>query len=284
MNIIIIKIILFSAFFFLGELIGFGYTGLNSPEARQLQKLQLDITRFNPNGLFNVEARSDTEEHIACHGDSGSPFIVYHTVENPSNKISITVPFVVGNLARIFGARDLSPSKLTCPIPHETGNHPLNSTLNTVTESFCNTASMIDWISITTGISVKDLTDPFYSPPHPPCINCKKKTNTKGNNSSKDQDTNSDDDDDEEDGDEDDNEPDKSANKKGQHQWNIGVAADENGLLDTTGNTDRIWIGGMGSSFLLKAEANESKSLSSFHQINPIFVLYALLVFVILNI
>jgi hypothetical protein len=238
----------------------------------------LDITRFNPNGLYNVEARSDTEEHIACHGDSGSPLVVYHTVENPSNRKNVSVPFVVGNLARIFGARDFSPAKLTCPIPHESANHAYNSTMNTVTESFCNTASMIDWVSASTGISVNDLTDPFYSPPHPPCVNCKKKTSSKGNGSKgQNGDADSDDDDDEEeDADEDDIDDTKTKNE--QHQWHIGVAADENGLLDTS-NTDHIWIGSMGHDFLLKAEQNESKGLSSFYQTSPIaFVLLLLLI------
>ncbi|KAI8072009.1 trypsin-like cysteine/serine peptidase domain-containing protein [Thamnidium elegans] len=153
-----------------GELIGFGFTGLEEIESRQLKRLQLDITKFEPTS--NVEARSDTEQHIACHGDSGSPLVVYDTVLDPVTHKNVTVPFVVGNLARIFGAHDESPTKLTCPIPHQINHHSLNSSQNTVYESFCNTATMLDWISDTTDIPVDSLSDPFYSPP---CTSCSKK-------------------------------------------------------------------------------------------------------------
>lgn len=268
----------------IGELIGFGYTSLNQPEAKQLQRLQLDITRFNPNGFYNVEARSDTEEHIACHGDSGSPLVVYRTVENPTTKKNVTVPFVVGNLARIFGARDLSPTKLTCPIPLETKDHPFNSSLNTVTESFCNTASMIDWISSATSISVHDLTDPFYSPPHPPCVNCKKNSKSKTSSSSSKGDQNEnfdiDEDDDEEDEDEDEDESRKdSEDDDRKNQWHIGVAADENGLLDTN-HTNHMWIGGIGHDFLSQMgpdTSNAPSSLSSIQIIHAITVLLLLI-------
>lgn len=262
-------------------MIGFGYTSLNQPEAKQLQRLQLDITRFNPNGFYNVEARSDTEEHIACHGDSGSPLVVYHTVENPTTKKNVTVPFVVGNLARIFGARDFSPTKLTCPIPLETANHGFNSSLNTVTESFCNTASMIDWISSATGISVNDLTDPFYSPPHPPCVNCKKKSKSKNSgSSSKDDPTlDSDEDDEEEDIDEDESKQ-SNEDEDRMHLWHIGVAADENGLLDTN-RSNHMWIGGIGHDFLSRMGPDTSNSASTFNHITHVF--NVLLLFIIIS-
>lgn len=269
-------------------MIGFGYTGLNQPEARQLQRLQLDITRFNPNGFYSVEARSDTEEHIACHGDSGSPLVVYHTVEQPTTKKNVTVPFVVGNLARIFGARDLSPTKLTCPIPLETKDHPPNSSLNTVIESFCNTASMIDWISSATSISVHDLTDPFYSPPHPPCVKCKKNSNSKasGSSSKGDQNENFDeDDDDEEDEDEEESKKDDEDDDR-KNQWHIGVAADENGLLDTN-HTNHMWIGGIGHDFLSQMGPDTSNASLSFNSstqfIHAIIVLLLSLITATIN-
>lgn len=256
----------------IGELVGFGYTGLNQPEAKVLQRLQLDITRFDPNGFYNVEAKSDTEEHIACHGDSGSPLIVYHTVNNPVTHKNITVPFVLGNLARIFGAHDLNPKTLTCPIPHEVNSHSFNSSQNTVTESFCNVANMLDWISQVTGISKENLSDPFYMPPHPPCINCKKKTvaedkssqNVLENNytnTTYDTDMNFGDGD-EEDDDQDEAMEAENERKKNQHpDWHIGVAVDENGLLG--GDQPTIWIGGLSQDFLQAGPDSGSSSSST---------------------
>ncbi|KAI9271160.1 trypsin-like cysteine/serine peptidase domain-containing protein [Helicostylum pulchrum] len=221
-----------------GELIGFGFTGLEEIESRQLKRLQLDITKFEP--ASNVEARSDTEQHIACHGDSGSPLVVYDTVLDPISHKNVTVPFVVGNLARIFGAHDESPTKLTCPIPHQTDHHSLNSSQNTVYESFCNTATMLDWVSDTTHIPVDSLSDPFYSPP---CTSCSRK-----------------------DGNEEDEE--------GNGTWHIGVHSNLNP------EDSHLWIGGINQDFLIQAGPDASNTLSLFHQIHFTFVLFAMIILV----
>ncbi|KAG0741579.1 hypothetical protein G6F57_010929 [Rhizopus arrhizus] len=148
-----------------GELIGFGFTG--DEQAKTMQKLDLDIIRFE--NTFNIEARSETEDRVACHGDSGSPLVVHQTVADPSKNKKVQVSFVVGNLVRIYGAQDTQT--LTCPIPLDLNAHSTNSTLNTVTEIFVNIASVLDWISQVTGISSQDLTNPFYTPPFDPSKN-----------------------------------------------------------------------------------------------------------------
>lgn len=232
-------------------MIGFGYTGLNESEAPTLKRLQLDITRFNPNGSYNVEARSDTEQHIACHGDSGSPLVVYQSVLNPFTNTNDTVPFVVGNLARIFGAHDASPTKLTCPIPHQIG-HP--NIQNTVIESFCNISTMLDWIAQVTGISKKNLSDPFYAPP---CNACNKDP----------QDVIIDDDDE-----------DKQGNINSL-EWRIGVVTHE--FLNN--QNSHLWIGGMNQQdFIIQAAPDASNTLSLFHNIHSSFVLFISFIFIII--
>jgi hypothetical protein len=273
----------------IGELVGFGFTGLNQPEAKVLQRLQLDITRFDPNGFYNVEAKSDTEEHIACHGDSGSPLVTYHSVTNPATNKNVTVPFVLGNLARIFGAHDLNSKTLTCPIPHEVNSHSFNSSQNTVTESFCNVASMLDWISQVSGISKENLSDPFYTPPHPPCVNCKKKNiqdKNKSHNGLENNYTNitynsnmDDFDDDEEDDDEDDEIAAENDKKKQNPEWHIGVAANENGLLGDGSNNPTIWIGGLSQDFL-RAGPDDSSSIALKSLTSNSFVLLLFTLFI----
>lgn len=68
-----------------------------------------------------------------------------------------TAPYALGLLARIFGVHDLDPDHATCPQPFKK-----DSKVPTITESFCNVSNMLDWISEITGISVANLTDPFY--------------------------------------------------------------------------------------------------------------------------
>jgi hypothetical protein len=144
---------------------------LEKKETQDMQKLKLNITRFMPKEpKMMVEARAEKEEMIACHGDSGSPLIVHKTVTVPDTNEKVAVPFVAGNLARIFGAYDQSPESLTCPLPF-VSSHSRNGSTNSVVESFCNTATMLDWISSVVGISTEDLADPFYIPP---CRNCRK--------------------------------------------------------------------------------------------------------------
>ncbi|KAI8883326.1 trypsin-like serine protease, partial [Backusella circina FSU 941] len=145
-----------------GDLVGFGYMDLEKKETQDMQKLKLNITRFMPKEpKMMVEARSDREEMIACHGDSGSPLVVHKTVTIPNTNEKVTVPFVAGNLARIFGAYDESPQSLTCPLPF-LSSQSRNGTVNSVVESFCNTATMLEWISSVVGISQENLADPFY--------------------------------------------------------------------------------------------------------------------------
>ncbi|KAI9336657.1 trypsin-like cysteine/serine peptidase domain-containing protein [Pilaira anomala] len=229
-----------------GELIGFGYTGIDEIEARQLKRLQLDITKFNPTGSYNIEARSDTEQHIACHGDSGSPLVVYQSVIDPISQKNVTVPYVVGNLARIFGAHDESPTKLTCPIPHKISHHSTNSSQNTVYESFCNTATMLDWISDTTHIPVDSLSDPFYSPPCPGC----------SSNSTFDEEI-------------------EQAKRNDTNTWHIGVSPE----VEPEGTEEEhLWIGAIDQDFLEQAGPDISNTSSLFHQSHFSFVLFFMII------
>ncbi|CAO3671804.1 unnamed protein product [Rhizopus microsporus] len=144
-----------------GEFIGFGYTDLDGSQAKVLQKLVLNITRFD--NTSNIEAKTDTDEQIACHGDSGSPLITRQPMTDPKdNSQTIHVSFVLGNLVRIYGARDVKAP--TCPVPNRE-----NNMTNSVTESFANVATVLDWISQVSGISTHNLTDPWYEPPCPNC-------------------------------------------------------------------------------------------------------------------
>ncbi|KAG1460141.1 hypothetical protein G6F56_006015 [Rhizopus delemar] len=131
-----------------GELVGFGYTSNKEEQAQILQKIELNITLFDQG---NIQARSNTERNVACHGDSGGPLVVHHD----------QIPFVIGSLVRIYGARDTE--RLTCPVPLDSEIHWGKS--NKVVESFVNTASVLDWISQVTALSLKDLTDPGFVPP-----------------------------------------------------------------------------------------------------------------------
>lgn len=226
-------------------MVGFGYTNREGHLAETLQLIPLDITKFNPNGQEYIESRSMTEDHVACHGDSGGPLIVYHTVFNPSTKKNTTVPFVLGDLTRIFGARDVSPDHLTCPVAIETKKHSSNSSDNTVTEVFTNVASSLDWVASVSGISQEDLSNPFYTPPHPPCENCRYKNNpnstdkgiSQGDNGSGFYD------------DDDDDEVDEADSNRGHPRWCIGVVTDEYGLLDTE-ESQHFWVGSIVRNFL----------------------------------
>jgi len=243
------------------ELVGFGYSDLEGHLAQTLQLLPLEITKFDPKSTDYIESRSDTENRVACHGDSGGPLIVYHPVHNPSTNRTVNVPFVLGDLTRIFGARDAKPDQLTCPVALNTHT---NGAQNTVIEVFTNAAGLLDWISSVSGISREDLSNPFYTPPHPPCKNCridamgKGKTNTsKSNNNDTIDDSFYDADDDDELDDDMGN-----LNDVNQHPlWRIGVVADENGLLNTE-EAEHFWIGSMVKNFLLKTDTQESTAVS----------------------
>ncbi|KAI8987350.1 trypsin-like cysteine/serine peptidase domain-containing protein, partial [Mycotypha africana] len=150
-----------------GEMVGFGYVDSEGQLAKTLQFLPLEVTRFD---AYNyIEARSDTETVVACHGDSGGPLIVPQSIQNPYTNGTVTVPFVMGTLTRILGARDISPDKLTCPVPSDQSVTHSSAAQNTVVEAFTNAPSMLDWISSVSGISVANLTDPFYNLPALPC-------------------------------------------------------------------------------------------------------------------
>ncbi|CEJ00230.1 hypothetical protein RMCBS344292_14292 [Rhizopus microsporus] len=196
-----------------GEFVGFGYTDLDGSQAKVLQKLVLNITRFD--NTSNIEAKTDTDEQIACHGDSGSPLITRQPMTDPKDKSqTIHVSFVLGNLVRIYGARDVKAP--TCPVPDRE-----NNMTSSVTESFANVASVLDWISQVSGISTHNLTDPWYEPP---CPNCQEMTD-------------------------DEQQTDRSAKK-----WNIGVVADENGLI----SDDTMWIGAVMPDYKLLLDDQEN--------------------------
>ncbi|KAI8082654.1 trypsin-like cysteine/serine peptidase domain-containing protein [Gilbertella persicaria] len=146
------------------EMIGFGYTDIEGQLAQDLQTLPLDITKFDSVGKEYLESRSSTEPHIACHGDSGGPLVVYYPTVNPQTNETSDMPYVLGDLTRIFGARDVSPDILTCPVSIASALHD-DSTQNTVSQVFTNSIALIDWISNVTEIAVEDLRDPFYEPP-----------------------------------------------------------------------------------------------------------------------
>ncbi|KAI8364033.1 trypsin-like cysteine/serine peptidase domain-containing protein [Choanephora cucurbitarum] len=191
------------------ELIGFGYTDLEGSLAQTLQMLPLDITKFDSTGDDLVESRSKTEPHIACHGDSGGPLIVYYPTFNTEKNETQEIQYVLGDLTRIFGARDASPEALTCPLAvHEDAHY--GSHLNTVSQVFTNAISLVDWIANVTSIGIQDLQDPFYKPPY--------------------------------------NEDEESSHAKDQEElqlhppWQIGVVVDNNGLLDTK-EAHHFWIG-----------------------------------------
>lgn len=230
--------------------------------------MQLDITRFQSNGSSNIEAKTDMEQRIACHGDSGSPLIVYQSVLNPATNKHETVPFVAGNLARIFGAHDAGPTRLTCPIPHKPDHkdeisdaHPYRNgpsyvpvdqrPENNVIESFCNISAMLDWISKVTGISKQDLSDPFYSPP---CHDCKGS-----------RDINMDDD------------ADDNQGNINSLEWHIGVVTHD--FLNK--QNSHLWIGGMNQDdFSVQAVPAASNTQSLFHNIHFSFVLFTIFIFI----
>ncbi|CEP09234.1 hypothetical protein [Parasitella parasitica] len=236
------------------ELIGFGYSDLEGNLAQTLQLLPLEITKFDPQSADYIESRSDTENHVACHGDSGGPLIVYRPVVNPATNHTINVPYVLGDLTRIFGARDAKPDQLTCPIAlssHVEGEQ------NTVIEVFTNVAGLLDWISSVSGISKDDLSNPFYIPPHPPCRNCRYKAIGKGKNSTSKPNKNDDSFYNDDDDDEVDDDADGFNNANQNPLWRIGVVADEKGLLDTE-EAQHFWIGSLLKNFLIKSGSEES--------------------------
>lgn len=236
------------------ELVGFGYSDLEGNLAQTLQLLPLEITKFDPNSTNYIESRSETENQVACHGDSGGPLIVYYPVRNPSTNHTVNVPYVLGDLTRIFGARDARTDQPTCPVA--LSSHT-NGSKNTVIEVFTNAAGLLDWISSVSGISKEDLSNPFYTPPHPPCKNCHYQA--VGNDKTESSNTN-DNNDNYYAADDDDEVDDDSETSNGVNQnplWRIGVVTDENGLLDTE-EAQRFWIGSMVKNFLLKSDSEES--------------------------
>ncbi|KAI9246289.1 trypsin-like cysteine/serine peptidase domain-containing protein [Phascolomyces articulosus] len=135
-------------------LMGYGYTRVDQPEARILQHMPVNITKFTAGYSDMVEAMSSHSDERACHGDSGSPLIVQKQVNNGTS-----LPVAVGLLARIFGVYDHDPSHATCPVPFDT-----ESKAPTIIESFCNLSNMLKWIADETGITVEQLVDPLFEP------------------------------------------------------------------------------------------------------------------------
>jgi hypothetical protein len=266
------SVFIYLAIVSVAELIGFGYTNSEGHMAESLQLMPLDITKFDPSGQEYIESKSITEDHVACHGDSGGPLIVYYTVFNPSTKRNTTVPYVLGDLTRIFGARDISPDHLTCPIAIEANKHSTSSSENTVTEVFTNVASFLDWVSSVSGISQENLSNPFYTPPHPPCENCRYKNKSDSTGKAVSQGDNGagyyDDDDDDE--------VDEADFKKGRPQWRIGVATEDNGLLDTD-ESQHFWIGPIAKDFLSPDGPEESSAPTITIFIIPYTHIYILL-------
>ncbi|ORY94512.1 trypsin-like cysteine/serine peptidase domain-containing protein, partial [Syncephalastrum racemosum] len=140
-----------------GSLMGFGYTGIDEPEADILQRTTLGVTQFSPGTSNMVEAVASHDDSLACHGDSGSPLVVHEVMH--SNNTAVLVPRVLGLLARIFGVHDVNEERATCPTPFES-----NTTQPSIIESFCNLSNVLPWISNETGLTVDELTDPFYEP------------------------------------------------------------------------------------------------------------------------
>ena len=58
-------------------LMGYGYTQVNDPEARVLQRIPLNVTRFIAGYPDMVEAMSAHDNEMACHGDSGLYLLVW---------------------------------------------------------------------------------------------------------------------------------------------------------------------------------------------------------------
>ncbi|KAL1929632.1 hypothetical protein VTP01DRAFT_1770 [Rhizomucor pusillus] len=142
-----------------GVLMGFGYLGTaDQDQANILQQMVLDVSRFSLASQEMIEAVTPLDFGWACHGDSGSPLVVYRAIESSSGKISFA-PFAAGVLARIFGVHDPDQTRATCPIPYK-----LQSKVPTIIQSFCNISGALDWISMVTGFSKETLTDPFAVP------------------------------------------------------------------------------------------------------------------------
>ncbi|KAG2218391.1 hypothetical protein INT45_011579 [Circinella minor] len=118
-------------------LMGYGYTNVDKPEAKILQRISVNVTKFTAGYSDMVEAMSSRSEEMACHGDS----------------------VALGLLARIFGVYDHDPSHATCPIPLRAENN-----VPTIIESFCNISNMLKWIADESGITVEQLTDPLFVP------------------------------------------------------------------------------------------------------------------------
>lgn len=78
-----------------------------------------------------------------------------------NNNTATYVPRVLGLLARIFGVHDVNEQHATCPAPFES-----NTAQPSVIESFCNLSNVLPWISNETGLTVDELTDPFFEPCH----------------------------------------------------------------------------------------------------------------------
>ncbi|KAI8366865.1 trypsin-like cysteine/serine peptidase domain-containing protein [Blakeslea trispora] len=146
------------------EMIGFGFMDLKGTSAPSLQQLSLSITSFNATDETWIESRSRTEPDIACHGDSGGPLIVYYPTFNYQTNQTESLPYVLGDLTRIFGARDADPETLTCPLAIQDRVHQ-DHLSNTVIQVFTNVQSLVSWIANVTEIDMLDLQDPFYQPP-----------------------------------------------------------------------------------------------------------------------
>lgn len=97
-----------------------------------------------------------TEFELVVFFSTGSPLIVHQPRLNPEGE-TVLAPFAVGLLARIFGVYDPDPASATCPISFRT-----DSQTPTIIESFCNLSNVLDWIAAETGLSVQQLTDPFF--------------------------------------------------------------------------------------------------------------------------
>ncbi|KAI9477702.1 trypsin-like cysteine/serine peptidase domain-containing protein [Zychaea mexicana] len=52
------------------ELMGYGYTRIDKPEAPTLQRIAVNVTRFTAGYSDMVEAMSSHDSEMACHGDS----------------------------------------------------------------------------------------------------------------------------------------------------------------------------------------------------------------------
>ncbi|KAI9471948.1 MAG: trypsin-like cysteine/serine peptidase domain-containing protein [Benjaminiella poitrasii] len=124
---------------------GMGYTGYGQSYANILQSAKCNITNSDllKSNNFNHSILLATSNAELCHGDSGSPLLLYDL--NDENY------YLEGILNRILFAYDPDPNSATCPL-HE-------SNMTSFVNTFVKPSIHLNWIMNVTQLSKRSLTN-----------------------------------------------------------------------------------------------------------------------------